>query len=108
VGLDIKRSNCKMRILVSRCGLPATWVIGNQGGVRSAPVYSEEACRNVRQMAPLVTLDERVVAVQTRRSEPQEDSVVKHVLLGPVGRALGCTICLQSVDRSSGVSGNWW
>jgi hypothetical protein len=32
-------------------------------------------------MAPLVTLEEGVVAVQTRRSEPPEDSVVKHVLL---------------------------
>ena len=51
---------------------PSMWVIGRrQGLVRSASVCSEEACRRVRQMAPQVTLDERVVAVQTRRSELQ-------------------------------------
>ena len=64
---------------------PSMWVIGRrQGQVCSASVCSEEACRNVRQMAPQVTLDERVVAVQTRRSEPQ---VVRHVLLRPAGSA---------------------
>jgi hypothetical protein len=68
---DIRCSSRETRALVDRCGLPATWVIERQGLVRSASVCSEEACRSVRQMAPQVTLDERVVVVQTRRSEPQ-------------------------------------
>ena len=55
---DIRCSSRETRALVDRCGLPATWVIERQGLVRSASVYSEEACRSVRQMAPQVTLDE--------------------------------------------------
>lgn len=84
----IRRSSCEMRVLVDRCGLRVPRVIGRQGLVRSASVCSDEACRNVRQMAPLVILHERVLAVQTRRSELQHHSVVKRVVTRPVGSEL--------------------
>ena len=84
---DIRCSSRETRALVNWCGLLATWVIERQWLVCSASICSEEACRNVRQMAPQVTLDERVVAVQTRRSEPQ---VIRHVLLRPAGSATLC------------------